>query len=74
MGLKEKLHLLVDNCKDETMLENAIALLSENTHDWWSLLPEKEKSTTLQSLKELDGGKGIMHQEVMQQAWQKIGK
>ena len=45
MSPKNKLHALVDACEDEAILESAIALLSNESEDWWATLPDIEKGT-----------------------------
>ena len=41
--LKQKLHLLIDNCNDEYLLEEAKAVLESSTtgKDWWDELSDE---------------------------------
>ena len=59
MSLKEKIHQLVENCSDDTVLHNTLEVLEQSTmgKDWWDELPEEEKKKTLASLSQLQTGK-----------------
>jgi len=76
MGLKEKLHILIDNCTDETTLQDTIQLLehSLDKSDWWNQLSEQEKATTLQALQESQNGNTISHQNMQERIWSRFVK
>jgi hypothetical protein len=74
MSPKNKLHALVDACEDDAILESAIALLSNESEDWWATLPDIEKEKTYKALEQLDNELFVPHVQVMQQAWKRIGK
>jgi hypothetical protein len=74
MSPKNKLHALVDACEDGEVLESAIALFSNESGDWWATLPDNEKEKTLKALEQLDNEQFVPHVQVMQKAWERIGK
>ena len=52
--LKQRLHLLVDNCNDEYLLEEAKAVLESSStgKDWWDELSEEDKEQFLEGEEE----------------------
>lgn len=76
MGLKEKLHHLIDNCTDETILQDTIQLLeqSQNKNDWWNQLSQQEQIKTQQALLESQNGDTTTHENMQQRIWSKFGK
>ena len=73
--LKQKLHLLVDNCNDEYLLEEAkVVLESDKTgKDWWDELSEEDKEQFLEGEEEHEQGHPITHNRLMHQfgEWKK---
>ncbi len=74
MGLKEKIHQLVENCSDDRVLHNTLEVLEQaNTDkDWWDELPEEQKKKTLASLEQADNGQTITHENLRRQIWAKF--
>jgi hypothetical protein len=74
-GLKQKLHLLVDNCNDEYLLEEAKAVLESNNSgkDWWDELSDEEKEEFLEGEEEHEKGHSVTHHRLMHQfgEWRK---
>ena len=56
-SLKKELHQLVDKCENELLLEEAKALLTTETTDWWDELSQEDKNLIAES--ESQYGKGI---------------
>lgn len=54
MGLKEKLHHLIDSCNDEEILQDTVQLLEQSLDkcDWWNLLSNEQKNITLKAIEE----------------------
>ena len=73
--LKQKLHLLVDNCNDDFLLEEAKAVLeSDQTgKEFWEELSEEDKDSFLGSEEEHEQGHSITHSRLMHQfgEWKK---
>jgi hypothetical protein len=73
--LKQKLHLLVDNCNDEYLLEEAKAVLESSTSgkDWWDELSEEDKEQFREGEEEHEHGHSITHNRLMHQfgEWKK---
>ena len=73
--LKQKLHLLVDSCNDEFLLEEARAVLeSEKTgKEFWEELDEEDQDSFLGSEEEHEQGHPITHQRLIHQVgeWKK---
>ena len=73
--LKQRLHLLVDNCNDEYLLEEAkVVLESDKTgKDWWDELSEEDKEQFLEGEEEHEQGHPITHNRLMHQfgEWKK---
>jgi len=73
--LKQKLHLLIDNCNDEYLLEEAKAVLesSNSGKDWWDELSDEEKEEFLEGEEEHEKGHSITHHRLMHQfgEWKK---
>ena len=74
MSLKEKIHQLVENCSDDTVLHNTLEVLEQgNTDkDWWDELPEEQKKKTLASLEQAANGQTITHETLRRQIWAKF--
>jgi hypothetical protein len=74
-ALKQKLHLLVDNCNDEFLLEEAKAVLeSDQTgKDFFDELSDEDKDSFLEGEEEHEQGHSITHNRLMHQfgAWKK---
>jgi hypothetical protein len=73
--LKQKIHLLVDSCNDEFLLEEAKAVLESDTSgkDFWDELSEEDKDLFLENEEEHDKGHSITHTRLMHQfgEWKK---
>jgi hypothetical protein len=73
--LKQKLHVLIDNCNDEYLLEEAKAVLeSDQTgKEFWDELSEEDKNEFLESEEEHEKGHSITHSRLMHQfgEWKK---
>ena len=73
--LKQKLHLLIDNCNDEYLLEEAKAVLESSTtgKDWWDELSDEEKEEFLEGEEEHEKGHSVTHHRLMHQfgEWKK---
>ena len=66
--IKEELHLLVDSCNNEVLLEQAKAILqSDTTKDWWDELVDDDKEDIAASERQYDAGEFISHAQLMQQ-------
>ncbi len=62
--LKKQVKKYIDTA-DEKVVKMVFAMLEVNAeNDWWDDLSNDEKKSVTKSLKELDEGKGIPHQEV----------
>ncbi|WP_416440298.1 hypothetical protein [Phnomibacter sp. MR] len=72
--LKNQVRQLVDSCKDENLLQEVMTLLNGTANDWWLSMSNLEKERTAKALKELNEGKSLSNESVMQAAWQKIAK
>jgi hypothetical protein len=74
MGLKEKIHQLVENCSDDRVLHNTLEVLEQANadNDWWDELPEEQKKKTLASLEQADNGQTITHENLRRQIWAKF--
>lgn len=72
--LKNQVRQLVDSCKDEKLLQEVMTLLNGTANDWWLSMSNLEKERTAKALKELNEGKSLSNESVMQAAWQKIAK
>ena len=73
--LKQKLHLLIDNCNDEYLLEEAKAVLESDKSgkDWWDELSEEDKEQFLEGEEEHEQGHSVTHHRLMHQfgEWKK---
>jgi hypothetical protein len=73
--LKQKLHLLIDNCEDPYLLEEAKAVLEsdQSGKDWWNELSEEDKTEFLESEEEHEDGHSKVHSRLMHQfgEWKK---
>ena len=74
MGLKEKIHQLVENCSDDRVLRNTHEVLEQANADkeWWDELAEEQKKKTLASLEQADNGQTITHENLRRQIWAKF--
>lgn len=62
--LKKQVKKYID-AADEKVVKMVFAMLEVNAEeDWWDDLSDDEKSAIENSLKDLDEGKGMSHQEV----------
>jgi len=70
--IKQELHQLIDNCKDEQLLEDARALL-KNGNDWWDSLDETDRQRIAESEEQYRKGDFIRHDELLQRfrEWKK---
>ena len=73
--LKQKLHLLVDNCHDEYLLEEAKAVLESSStgKDWWDELSDEDKEQFAEGEEEHEQGHSVTHNRLMHQfnEWKK---
>lgn len=73
--LKQKLHVLIDNCSDEFLLEEARAVLesSQTGKDFFNELDEDDRDTFLESEEEHEKGHTVTHNRLMHQfgEWKK---
>lgn len=73
--LKQKLHLLIDNCNDEFLLEEAKAVLeSDQTgKEFFDELSDEDKESFLEAEEEHEQGHSITHNRLMHQfeEWKK---
>ena len=73
--LKPKLHALIDQCTDESLLEEAKAVLesSETGKEFWDELSEEDKDSFLGGEEEHEKGHSITHTRLMHQfgEWKK---
>lgn len=71
--LKQKLHLLIDSCNDELLLEEARAVLesTETANEFFDELDEEDRDSFLEGEDEHD--KSVTHHRLMNQfeAWKK---
>ena len=71
--LKQKLHLLIDSCNDELLLEEARAVLesTETANEFFDELDEDDRDSFLEGEDEHD--KSVTHHRLMNQceAWKK---
>lgn len=68
--LRSNLHQLIDRISDQSILEAVYTLLSGNrteTSDWWDELSEDQKKSIELGLKDVEEGRTIPHNEVMQE-------
>jgi len=66
--IKQELLELVKNCNDESILEEAKALLQDDQKgDWWDDLTEEDKNLVLESEARYEKGEFISHEELMRQ-------
>lgn len=74
MDLKEKIHQLVENCSDDSVLHNTLEVLEQANadKDWWDELTEEQKKKTLASLEQADNGQTITHENLRRQIWAKF--
>jgi hypothetical protein len=72
--VKEKLHILVDACSNEVLLEEIKALLeSSQAEDWWDDLKPAEQNLLLESEAQYERKEFISHAELMKrfEEWKK---
>jgi hypothetical protein len=74
MGLKEKIHQLIENCSDDAVLYNTLEVLENSTidKDWWEELPDEEKEKTMASLEQAAKGQTITHENLRGEIWAKF--
>lgn len=72
--VKEKLHLLVDACSNEVLLEEIKALLeSSQAEDWWDDLKPADQNLLLESEAQYERKEFASHAELMKrfEEWKK---
>jgi hypothetical protein len=73
--LKQKLHMLIDNCNDEFLLEEARAVLEspQSGKDFFDELDEEDRDTFLEGEEEHEKGHSVTHNRLMHQfeTWKK---
>lgn len=73
--LKQRLHLLVDSCNDDFLLEEAKAVLEANEtgKEFWDELDEEDKESFLEAEEEHEQGHSMTHHRLMHQfeEWKK---
>jgi hypothetical protein len=73
--LKQKLHMLIDNCNDEFLLEEARAVLEspQTGKDFFDELDEDDRDTFLEAEEEHEQGHSVTHNRLMHQfeEWKK---
>ena len=72
--LKQRLHKLIDECENETLLNEAKDVLeSPDLKDWWDDLSEDEQNVLMESEEQYGKGEYISHNSLMQQfeTWKK---
>lgn len=72
--VKEKLHLLVDACSNEVLLEEIKALLeSSQAEDWWDDLKPADQNLLLESEAQYERKEFLSHTELMKrfEEWKK---
>ena len=76
MGLKEKIHALIESCDDETALEETYFFLEKSTpgNDWWHQLSAKQQQLTQQSLNQSENGQTISNDDLQKRVWKKFEK
>jgi hypothetical protein len=74
MGVKEKIHQLIDTCSDDAVLNSALEMLEQNkaSADWWDELNEEQKKKTLASLEQGVNGQTITHEMLRSKIWAKF--
>jgi formate hydrogenlyase subunit 6/NADH:ubiquinone oxidoreductase subunit I len=72
--VKEKLHLLVDACPNEALLQEIKTLLeTSSAEDWWNELSEADQNLLLESEAQYERKKFTSHSELMKrfEEWKK---
>jgi hypothetical protein len=72
--VKDKVHQLVDSCKNEELLEEVKTLLeTSKQEDWWNELTPKEQQLLLESEAQYEKKEFISHSELMKrfEEWKK---
>lgn len=72
--IKEKLHLLVDACPNEALLQEIKTLLeTSGTEDWWNELSEADQYLLLESEAQYERKEFTSHSELMKrfEEWKK---
>lgn len=73
--LKQKLHMLIDNCNDEFLLEEARAVLEspQTGKEFFDELDEEDRDTFLEAEEEHEKGHSVTHNRLMHQfeGWKK---
>ena len=63
---KEKPLKLLSDTSDELKIKNILEILDDSS-DWWDSLPQAIIDEVNESQKELKAGKGVSHQEALNQ-------
>ncbi|HZE83488.1 MAG TPA: hypothetical protein VE035_04225 [Puia sp.] len=67
-SIKDELHKLINNCNNESTLEEAKEVLQETKErDWWDDLTEEDQSRVLESEAQYERGEFITHDDLMRQ-------
>ena len=72
--VKEKLHLLVDACPNEALLQEIKTLLeTSSAEDWWNELSEADQNLLLESEAQYERKEFTSHSELMKrfEEWKK---
>jgi hypothetical protein len=60
--LKQEVHKLVDECKDDSLLQEAKVLL-DTKKDWWDELTEEQQAELIKQTKEPDEKDTLSYEE-----------
>ena len=65
--IKQEIHQLIDNCNDESLLEDAKLLFQEQdtSYDWWDDLSEEDKNLVSESDAQYERGEFVTFQELL---------
>ena len=68
-SLKEELYQLINNCNDESLLQQVKALLlqTNSVKEWWDELTEEDNYSIDEDEKQVERGDFISHTNLMQQ-------
>ena len=68
-SLKQELYQLINNCNDESLLQQVKALLlqTNSVKEWWDELIEEDNYSITESEKQVEHGDFIIHANLMQQ-------
>jgi hypothetical protein len=68
-SIKQELHQLIDNCSNESQLEDVRSILQDQDplYDWWDDLSEKDQNLLKESDAQYGRGEYITFSELMRQ-------